>query len=351
MPHFANPWSLFLLLAVPPLVWWSLRQRRGALRFPDTRRLAALPAGRSSAVRWGGALLRGLGLALGVVALAGPRWPDLRTRIPTEGIAVVMAVDVSGSMAEPDFDWQGDPVTRLEAVKRVFRLFVEGGDGEGGHHFDGRPTDLIGLVTFATRPNTTVPLTLSHSVLLRVLDAEQPRHVPGESETNIVDALTVAMHRALALNKNAGPDGGPRRQVIVLLSDGEHNVPHPQSDWSLRQTSQIAANLGIPVYTIDAGGAGGGDEPGAPADTAANRILGRQQLQTIAHITGGQYFAASDTDGLLKAIQSIDSLERSEIRSFQYRRYSEGYPWFALGAFAAWLLVGVLDLTFWRRLP
>jgi Ca-activated chloride channel family protein len=350
MPHFANPWYLLLLLAVPPLVWWSLRQRRGALRFPDTRRLAALPAGRSTWVRWGGAVLRGLGLGLGVLALAGPRWPDLHTRIPTEGIAIVMAVDVSGSMAEPDFDWQGDPVTRLEAVKRVFRLFVEGGDGEAGQHFEGRPTDLVGLVTFATRPNTSVPLTLSHSVLLRVLDAEQPRRGPDEGETNIVDALTTALHRALALNKNAGPDGGPRRQVIVLLSDGEHNVVHPQSDWTLRQTSQIAANLGVPVYTIDAGGAGGGDEPGA-ADTAANRIMGRQQLQSIAHITGGQYFAANDTGALLEAIKHIDSLERSEIKSFQYRRYYEAYPWFALAAFGAWLLVGVLELTFWRRLP
>src|SRR5262249_38897360 len=198
----------------------------------------------------------------------------------------------------------------------------------------------------------SVPLTLSHSVLLRTLDAEQPRHVPGESETNIVDALTLSMHRALALNKGPGQENAPRRQVIVLLSDGEDNVKRPRSDWTLRQPCQIAANLGLPVYTIDAGGPVTRDrEPGAAGDTAANRLQGQQQLQTIAHITGGQYFQANDTEALLQAIRTIDGLERSEIQSFQYRRYYEGYPWFALAGVGLWLLVGVLDLTFWRRLP
>src|SRR3982750_3677398 len=134
MFHFANPRLLLLALAVPPLVWWWLRQRRGALR--------------------------AAALVLLVGALAGPRWPDLRTRIATEGIAVVMLVDVSGSMAERDFDWAGEPITRLDAVKKVFRLFVAGGAaGPGGPPFEGRPTDLIGLVTFATRPETACPLT------------------------------------------------------------------------------------------------------------------------------------------------------------------------------------------------
>src|SRR6185437_1225945 len=99
--------------------------------------------------------------------LSGPRWPDLRTRIETEGIAIVMLVDVSGSMAERDFDWRGEPVSRLEAVKKVFHLFVSGGegtdttgDGTDVSNFQGRPTDQIGLVTFATRPETACPLTL-----------------------------------------------------------------------------------------------------------------------------------------------------------------------------------------------
>src|SRR4051794_34836752 len=124
MFHFAAPGFLLLALAVPPLWWWWLRQRRSALRHPASDLLAGLPHGRARAARWGGAALRALGLLFLAIALAGPRWPDLRTRIDTEGIAIVMAVDVSGSMAERDFDWGGEPISRLEAVKKVFRLFV-----------------------------------------------------------------------------------------------------------------------------------------------------------------------------------------------------------------------------------
>ncbi len=227
MPQFATPGCLWLMLAVPPLLWWWLRRRRNALRHPVVGGLSGLPAGNARIARWGPGVLRALALLLIVLALAGPRWPDLRTRIETEGIAIVVLVDVSGSMAERDFDWRGEPISRLDAVKKVFHLFVSGGDGPDGaaegidlSGFQGRPTDLIGLVTFATRPETACPLTLSHSVLLRLLDAEQPRRIPGESETNISDAIALGLHRLQS--------AGPRRRVLVLLSDGEHNVPEPQ---------------------------------------------------------------------------------------------------------------------------
>src|SRR5262245_37944506 len=217
MFHFANPKLLLLALVVPLLLWWWLRQRGGALRYPDTGWLGPVPAGRSAWVVWGGVGLRGLALLCLVVAIAGPRWPDRRTRIETEGIAIEMVVDVSGSMAEPDFDWDGLTVARLEAVKRAFRLFVAGGDVEDGTHFEGRQQDLVGLVTFGTRPESPCPLTLSHSVLLRTLDETRPLSVPGTSETNISDALVMGLHRLQS--------AGPRRKVLVLLSDGEHNVP------------------------------------------------------------------------------------------------------------------------------
>ena len=180
--QFAAPAFLLLLLAAPMLLWAQFRGRRAALRHPAGRLLAALPAGRRALARWGGAALRTLAFVLLAVALAGPRTPDLRTRVEAEGVAVVMLVDVSGSMATHDFDWQGEPISRLDAVKRVFRLFVAGGagpdatpDGGDARPFQGRPTDSIGLVAFATRPQTACPLTLSHSVLLRLLDDEQPR--------------------------------------------------------------------------------------------------------------------------------------------------------------------------------
>src|SRR5262245_17477293 len=121
MFHFANPWLLLLGLLGLPLLWWGLRQRRNALRHPSLTLTVGLPSGRSAVSRWGGAGLRALAMVCLAVALAGPRWPDLKTRIETEGIAIVMVVDVSGSMAEPDFQWDGEPMSRLGAVKRVFR--------------------------------------------------------------------------------------------------------------------------------------------------------------------------------------------------------------------------------------
>jgi Ca-activated chloride channel family protein len=352
MVQFAEPSYLWMLLTVPPLVWWWLRQRRSALRHP-TAGILVQAGRRGRLARWGGAALRGSALALAVLALAGPRLPDLHTRIDTEGIALVLLVDVSGSMAERDFDWNGKPTTRLEAVQRVFSLFLTGGpdtpDGKpAGADFQGRPTDLAGLVTFATRPETVCPLTLSHSVLVRMLEAEQPRSVPGESETNLSDAVAEGLQRLRGAT--------PRRKVLVLLSDGEHNVPEPRSGWTPRQAAQVAAGLGVPIYTIDAGGgtAAGREKPAAPtaeASPAEVREEAVRTLQDMARITGGQYLPARDTAGLVRACRSIDALERSDIRSFQYRRYHEGYPYLALGAFA--LLAGALGLerTLWRRVP
>jgi Ca-activated chloride channel family protein len=347
---FTSPAILLLALAVPPLVWWWLRRRRLALRFPGAALLNKLPSGRARTARLGGAALRGGALLLLILALARPRTPDLRTRIDTEGVAIFIAVDVSGSMAERDFDWHGEPVSRLEAVKKVFRLFVEGGPAPGreGQTFDGRPTDLIGMVTFATRPENVCPLTLSHSVLLKLLDAEQPRSLPDESSTNLSDALAIGLKRL----ENAGP----QRKILVLLTDGEHNVITPPSGWTPRQAAAVAAGLEIPIYAIDAGGSGVTPEDMRPADgatssSAATRTAAIQSLKEIARVSGGRYFAASDTDALLDACKKIDTLERAPITSFQYRRYYDLSPWPGLTAFLLWALALGLEVTLWRQVP
>lgn len=358
LPHFTTPEYLWLLLLVLPLLWWWLRRRRNSLRHPVVRELATMPDGKAGLARWGPGVLRCVALSLLILALAGPRWPDLHTRIETEGIAIVMLVDVSGSMAERDYEWRGEPVSRLDAVKKVFHLFVAGGAeadaalGADASAFQGRPTDLIGLATFAARPETACPLTLSHSVLLRLLDAEQPRSIPGESETNISDAVALGLHRL----KSAGP----RRKVLVLLSDGEHNVPNPKSGWTPRQAGQVANGLRIPIYTIDAGGLGasplgsavkeevGPERVASPGEIRASAV---RTMEELAHITHGEYFQARDTRALLTACRTIDTLERSDIQSFQYRRYHEAYPWFGLAAFLLFGLALALERTFWRRIP
>jgi Ca-activated chloride channel family protein len=291
--------------------------------------------------------LRAAALSLLIIALAGPRWPDPGTRIPTEGIAIGIVVDVSGSMAERDFTWKdsasvkAEEVTRLEAVKRAFRLFVAGGEGPAGQALPGRGNDLISLVTFATRPETTCPLTLSHSVLLRMLDEEQPRSLPAEAQTNIGDAIAWGVHRLQS--------AGIRRKVLVLFTDGEHNVPAPAL--KPRQAAQLAGNLGVPIYVIDAGSDAPPGKESLEDTSAADRLNARKTLQEVAHISQGAYFAAGDSQGLVDVCSKIDAMERQRIESFQYRRHYEAYPWLGL---ASLFLVGTvlaLEMTCWRKVP
>jgi Ca-activated chloride channel family protein len=348
---FGNPEWLFLALAVPPLVWWWLRQRRGALRYSDTLFLAELPAGRRRLAAWGGAALRAAGLFLLVVGLAGPRWADARSRLSTEGIAISIVVDVSGSMAEEDFEWDKQRISRLQAVKKVFHLFVSGGTAPGGERLEGRPNDLIGLITFATRPNTACPLTLSHDVLLQMLQAEEPRTVPGESQTNIGDAIAWGV---IALDK-----AKPRRKVLVLFTDGEHNVEKLKDGSGRdvdvlkpRQAAQLAAARGFPIYAIDAGGESAGAEAereGQPR-SAEDRAKAVKTLKAISEkMTKGKYFRAQDTASLIEVCREIDRLERQDIESFQYRYYYEGYLWFGLASLVLFAAVHYLEWTFWRR--
>jgi Ca-activated chloride channel family protein len=350
MFSFSHPSYLLLLPAVPLLVWWWLRRRGNSLRYSGTELLAGLPPGRRRRARWFGTLFRAIALVLLILALAGPRWPDLGTRIPTEGIAIQMVVDISGSMAERDYRWEGKPISRLDAAKNAFQLFVDGGDGPGGSHLEGRKSDLIGLITFARWPESLCPLTLSHSVLLRMLKAEKPRTIPTESETNIGDAIGWGLHRLEGAKVH--------RKIMVLLTDGEHNVPPPAL--TPRQAAQLAANQGIPIYAIDAGGeTTGKEQPKSGINTEENdsssrmkiRASAERTLAAVAEITGGRYFKARDTESLLDVCRKIDQLERQEFQSFQYQRYFEGYPWFGLASLVCLSLFQALERTFWLKVP
>lgn len=335
MPSFVSPACLWLLFLVPPLLWWWQRRRRGALRFSDTRLFARLPRGRSRRALWGGLLLRGSGFLFLILALAGPRWPDSGTRVPTEGIAITIVVDVSASMNDRDFLWDNQLMSRLEGAKKVFALFVAGGEGSSGEKLQARPFDLISLVTFATRPETACPLTLDHDALLKILDAEQARTVATEATTNPGDAIAWAL---ISLQK-----APVRRKVLIFLTDGESNVPAPAL--KPRQAAQLAGNLGIPIYAIAAGNEFV-DRPEASGAAAQ----ARKTMEAIAHISKGHYFLATDGKALAEACSQIDQLERSRITSFQYRRYHEGFTLFALLALTTWLTILGLECTWWRRL-
>ncbi|HJZ54090.1 MAG TPA: VWA domain-containing protein [Gemmataceae bacterium] len=340
MLRFANPEFLWLAPIAVLVGWWWARRRRPALRYADTRLFAGLPTGRARRAKWGGVALRGLAALSLVVACAGPRRPDLQTRLPAEGVAIVLVLDVSGSMGTADAPWEPGrpPVTRLEAAKRAFKLFVAGGDAPDGTHFEPRPSDQIGLVTFAVLPRTACPLTLNHSVLLRVSDAQEPK-LGLDAGTNIGDALGEGLIRLEA--------AGERRKVLILLSDGEHNVAD-EDTWKPLQSAQLAVSLGVKVYTIDAGG---DPPPGAPSEVVAQRRAGQETMQKVAAMTGGQSFAASSGTELLAAYKEIDTLEKTRVQSYQYRRYYEYYPWCAAAAIVLLLAAHLLDRTRWRAVP
>jgi Ca-activated chloride channel family protein len=335
-----------LLLATPLAVvagWRALRRRRPAVRYPDLTLVEGLPRGRAGAAAWGGAVLRGSAALAFVLAAANPQTPDLRTRLPADGIAIMLLVDVSGSMAEPDFARppDGPPVSRIDAAKEVYRLFVLGGDAPNGTHFDGRPRDQIGLVSFAAVPTTDCPLTLNHSVLVRVADALKPKDGP-DAGTNLGDAIAEGLVRLEA--------AGSRRKVLVLLSDGEHNLHRdgPGAPLKPRQAAQLAAALGVPVYAIDCGG---DPKPGSAAELVRQREDGRRVLASVAELTGGRTFAADSPDELGHAVRQIDALETGPAETFRYRRHHEYGPWCAVAGVGLLAAGGLLERTRWRRVP
>jgi Ca-activated chloride channel family protein len=344
---FANPDFLWLAPLAVAVVWWRLRHPGPALRFSDAARFVGHTGGRAVLARWGGAALRGLVCLALVLACAGPRTPDLRTRLPTEGIAVMMAIDVSGSMETDDVVWDRKTISRLDAARNAFALFLMGGDAPDGTTFEPRAGDSVGVIAFAAVPQTVCPLTLNHAVLLEVVKNLKSKAGP-DAGTNIGDAIGEAVERLDAA-------GRQKRKVLILLSDGEHNIfkedapgaRRPGIDRTMkpREAAQLAANLGVKVYTIDTGG---DSPPGAPPEAKKQREDGREALRQVAKMTGGKSFAATSGGELLAAYREISALEKTRVDAPIYRRYFEYYSWCAAAALVLLLAAHALERTLWR---
>jgi len=299
-------------------------------RAPTTLRvrLAPLPAGSLA--------LATLALA---VALAGPRTGDETTEIEREGIAIVMALDRSGSMDGRDFVAGDYSVSRLQALKGVFRKFVLGGEAGAG-----RPDDLIGLVAFGTYADSACPLTLDHGNLLSILDQIEVAQERSESATAIGEGLGLAVERLL--------DAEARSQIVILLTDGVNNA----GELDPLQAAELAADHGIKVYTIGVGTNGYAPVPVTGPDgrqylRRAFVEIDEKTLREIARRTGGGYFHAHDAEGLAATYRAIDDLERTKITEVRYLRYREYYAGFALAALLLIVLAGLASGTLLRRLP
>ncbi|MFO0964357.1 MAG: VWA domain-containing protein [Gemmataceae bacterium] len=330
MPYLAHPLALLLLLPLAWRLWTWGRRRQGALRYSSLSLVRFLPAGRSRQARRGGLILRGAALFCLVIACAGLRWPDPGSRVPTEGVSIAFVLDASESMRNADFLDDGKVLTRWQAVQKTARLFIRGGE-VGGQIFPGRPNDLIALVTFARRPETDCPLTLDHEAILSIIDEEEPRRLQG---TNPGDALAWALH-FLA-------NAPTRRKAIIFLSDGEDNVR--ENNLSPAQAAEIAAALKVPIYAVEA-------EPLPDESLPDEGKEARANMQMLAKTSGGEFYSAKDTAGLLRAYAAIDQMERDRIETYQYRRYLDLDGWLAGVAVGVFLLLAFLEATWWRRTP
>jgi Ca-activated chloride channel family protein len=354
--RFESPWTLLLLLLIPLLLWLHRRQngRRGAVRFSWTRNAAM--AGRSLRQRLAflPLLLRVLALIALVIAIARPQKGMEQVRDASQGIAIEMVVDRSYSMAA-ELPFEGRRMNRLDVVKTVFEDFVLGNDND----LDGRPNDLVGLVSFARYPETICPLTLAHGALPRFLDTVRLVHPKSEeNRTAIGDAIALAAARLKTAEetlRRQAPDRADhfdiKNKVMILLTDGDNNA----GKRSPLEAAQLAKDWGIRIYTV---GVGGG-EAVRTQNTLLGQFLSRapgqgydpQTLKDIARETGGKFYAAEDAKGLKQIYREIDKLERTEIDSLRFMDYRELFFPLALISFLLIVAETVLNCTLFRKVP
>jgi Ca-activated chloride channel family protein len=333
-----DPWFLLAAL-LAPLVFWLARRTPAAVTYSTLGLLDAAPRSLRSRLT----SLPPLGLALAVVAMsvamAGPRVGDSQTRVKREGIAICMVVDRSGSMRALDLQLEDKPITRLEAVKRVFRDFVVGQDGA-----DRRPDDLIGLVGFATWADGLCPLTLDHGNLAAILEQMTFATDQQGSGTAIGEGLALGVER---LREHPA-----RSKVVILLTDGVNNA----GKVSPLTAAEAARAIGVRVYTIGAGTEGEAPMPvrdrlGRERVMMVPVDVDEKTLTEVADITGGSFFRATDTDSLQGIYEKIDRLERTTERMTKFERYRELFVWPLLVGLALLCLELALAETRLRRLP
>jgi Ca-activated chloride channel family protein len=308
---FAQPLWLIGLLVIP-LGWTGIYLRRkrrfNAYTFSSNQQLPSSALG-SLRIASGG--LSWLALAFVFTALARPQSSQMFQQ-PSQnlGIDLMMALDISTSMLARDLK-----PNRLEALKEVATDFVAQ-----------RAMDRLGLVIYAGEAYSPVPLTTDQSLLSQQISALH--HEMLEGGTAIGMGLSTAVNRLV--------ESTAKSKVIILLTDGENNggMVDPV------QAAELAASLGIKVYTIGLGTNGMASTP-VMKDPRGNLIyqprpvtIDEELLQRIASITGGQYFRATDNESLVQIYESIDQLEKSEIEGFEFYRYTEHFSIFLYLALA-----------------
>ena len=320
--RFAHPYLLLLLLLIPLLLWWRAR-RRPAINFPDGALLKKMPVGFAVRLQPLFPVLYAVGLACLIVALARPQRGLSESRVNTEGVDIVLLLDLSTSMDTPDFAKNAQRITRIDSAKTVIADFIEK-----------RTDDRIGMVAFSALPYSVAPLTLDHSWLIQRMDGLRTGML--EDGTAIGDALASAVNRLR--------DSKAKSRVVVLITDGENN----RGELTPENAAQAAAALDIKIYTI---GIGGGLPIRQGFFSRAPQQIDTTVLEQVAEISNGRFFRATDLKGLEEVYDTIDQLEKTEIEMTEFTRYEETAQSWLIAAALFLTLEKILSLTRFGRLP
>ncbi|TWT75082.1 vWA domain-containing protein [Allorhodopirellula solitaria] len=317
---FYSPWYL-LLLGVVPLLAWRLfaPRRRSSVPFSSLRVAQQMTPTLRQRLTWLPGALTLAAMIFMILGVARPREGREQAIAQSEGIAIEMVVDRSGSMRAMDFRIDGEPVDRLTAIKKVAGEFVEGDESQ---ELAGRLSDLVGLITFAGYADSETPPTLDHSFLTAQLNHASIVGQRREDGTAIGDAISLAVEKLNALDDQH--DSKIQSKVIILLTDGENNAGQLEPI----QAAELAATMGIKVYTIGVGTKGKAPVPvtdpfGRSTMQWMDVNIDEATLTEVANVTGGKYFRATDTDSLTQIYSEIDQLEKTEVEAQHFVDYRE----------------------------
>ena len=332
MFRFAS-WYFLLMLAVVPaaILFKKRRQLHPVMGLPA---LSAVHSIRRSAflkLHWIMPVLKYTALCLAIAAVARPQMGTRQVSILTEGVNLVLAVDISESMAALDFKQGGKIVNRLEAVKTVINEFISKRSG-----------DRIGLVVFGTHAYTQLPLTRDYNTISAVL--ERLKIGAAGKNTAIGDAIGISLKRL--------EDIKSKSNIIILLTDGQSNT----GEFSPQTATEIAVQKGVKIYTVGVG------SKGKAPFLIKHPLLGERYiyqhvdfdedtLKFISKKTNGIYFRAQDSKSLGKIYDTIDELEKTKVKVKTFAEYRELYIYLLAPSFLLLVIWVILSNTRFLRVP
>ena len=322
---FANPEYLYLFLLIPVIILYLVKWKKGSfIRVSSTNYLfKGVKSSLKVKLRWLPIFFKIIGLSLFILALARPQSSKISTETETEGIDIIITLDISTSMLAQDFK-----PNRFKAASEVAKKFI-----------GGRENDRIGFVVFAGESFTQCPLTNDYGILLGLID---------KIKMGLIEDGT-AIGTAILNSVNRLKDSKAKSKVIILLTDGENN----KGDVDPETAADAAQALGIRMYTI---GIGKKKAPYPVRDFFGREVIqtvdfkiDEKMLKEIAEMTNGKFFRAKNQNKLPAIYKEIDKLEKSKINTEYFERFSEEYNLFLFPGILFLLLGILLNNTYFKR--